>query len=287
MGSGSRTKVADLGSLEPGTHLCAFHPSASTLDRVAATFVGMGLASGDRVMYVAAEGQAETLLDLLPAHLRGRDVVASGQLALTSFSDAYGTSRPEDLDVVAEAFRAAAASSRASGFAGLRVAARMDGLAGLLGSADEVIRWERISTDLQRELRVSSVCLYDSTRIDPAPAALIAEAHAGSAPADAQTPIASFLAVDEPWGLRVSGEVDVSNRDLLHDVLLARAAVLPRLRLDVSELTFADVGTLTRLRAVAAGLPDGGWLALEHVPATVRRALTISGLGHERLRLES
>jgi hypothetical protein len=284
MGVGNGDVVPDLGSLEPGTHLCAFHPSARTLDRVAATFVAFGLAAGDRTMYVAGERDAETLLDLLPPHVPGREAVASGQLVLMSFSDAYGTSRPEDLGAVADGFRDLAEGSRSSGFPGLRVAARMDELAGLLGSADEVVRWERVSTDLQREIRVSSVCLYDSTRIDPAPAALIADAHAGSSPTDAQPPIAAFLAVEEPWGLRVSGEVDLSNRDLLHDALLARAAVLPRLRLDISELTFADVGAVSRLRAVAAGLPDGGWLALEGVPANVRRTLTVSGLAHERLR---
>jgi anti-anti-sigma factor len=92
--------------------------------------------------------------------------------------------------------------------------------------------------------------------------------------------------VGEPWGLRVSGEVDVSNRDLLHRLLVSRAAVTPRLRVDLSGLTFADVGTVTRLRAIADALPEGGWLALDRVPDLVRRVLDVTGLGHERMRLE-
>jgi ABC-type transporter Mla MlaB component len=285
MGAGSRG-LADLGSLEPGTHLCAFHPSSGALDRVAATFVGIGLAAGDRTMYVAGEDQAETLLGLLPEHVRAPEALSSGQLVLATFAEVYGAGRPEDLEAVADAFRVAAASSRASGFPGLRVAARMDDLSEFLGSADEVVRWERRSTDLQRELRVSSVCLYDSTRIDPAPAAFISDAHAGSAPADAGAPIAAFLAVNEPWGLRISGEVDVSNRDLLDGALRARAAVLPRLRVDVSELSFADVGTVSRLRSVASGLPEGGLLTLAGAPAALRHLLSIPGLTHDRLRFE-
>jgi ABC-type transporter Mla MlaB component len=130
------------------------------------------------------------------------------------------------------------------------------------------------------------VCLYDASRLDEDQAALIAREHDGLAPELAETPLARFLAVDEPWGLRISGEVDLSNRDLLHRTLLSRAAVRPRLQVDLAGLTFADVGGLSRLRAVAAGLPDSGWLLLSRVPAAVRRVLTLSGLHHERLRLE-
>ena len=92
--------------------------------------------------------------------------------------------------------------------------------------------------------------------------------------------------MDEPWGLRIFGEVDISNRDLLHRTLLSRAAVTPQLHLDVAGLTFADVGTLVRLRAVAAALPEHGWLSLHRVPAALRRVLDIAGVDHERLRVE-
>jgi hypothetical protein len=51
-------------------------------------------------------------------------------------------------------------------------------------------------------------------------------------------------------------------------------------------MTFADVGTLARLRSIAAALPDHGYLVLSRVPAVVRRVLDTTGLGHDRLRLE-
>jgi anti-anti-sigma factor len=140
-----------------------------------------------------------------------------------------------------------------------------------------------MSTGLQREIRVSSVCLYDASRIAPAQAASIAREHDGQAPEVDVPPLGTFLAADEPWGLRVSGEVDVSNRDLLHDAVLARAAAEPRLRLDLGEVTFLDACALSRLHAVAAGLPDGGWLELARVPAVVRRLLAVTGIRHERL----
>ena len=284
---GSYNSLSTLGSLEPGTHLCAFHQDEGQLTRVAATFIGQGLAAGDQLLYVTTDEQADAVLRALPAHVHGYDALFAGQLMVSSFADAYGTRKPDDLDTVADGFRAAAEQSRKSGFPGLRVAAQMDGLAPLLGSAEEVIRWERMCTGLQREIGVTSVCLYDAAQLEEEHAALLAREHAGFAPELAETPLASFLAVDEPWGLRIFGEVDISNRDLLHRTLVSRAAVRPQLHVDVAGLTFADVGTLFRLRAVADALPEHGWLSLGRVPAAVRRVMDIAGLDHERLRVES
>jgi anti-anti-sigma factor len=162
----------------------------------------------------------------------------------------------------------------------------MDGLTDLLGSIDAVTSWERMSTALQRELRVSSVCLYDTSRLEPGDGAAVAREHDGLAPVVDVAPIATFLAVDEPWGVRVRGEVDVSNRHLLHRLVLSRATVSPRLRLDLDGVTFADAATIARLRSIAAALPQGGHLVLAQVPPVVRRILQATGLRHDRLRFE-
>lgn len=285
MNRGEPPATADLGWLEPGTHLCAFPRTERQSTRIAATFVDQGLSAGDQLLYVANDEQAGALLEMLPAHVQAREAVSSGQLQVMSFAEAYGTERPTDLGTIADGFRAAAEDSRKQGFPALRVAAQMDQLAPLLGSPEDVIEWERMSTGLQHELGVSSVCLYSRSEIDDEHAARLAAEHAGLSPELAETPLASFLAVDDPWGLRVSGEVDISNGELLQRLLLSRAAVLPTLHLDLAGLTFADVGTLSRLRTVAAGLPEAGTLTLQGVPAFVRRTMDICGLGHEKLRL--
>lgn len=283
---GSHRASADLCSLEPGTHLCALEPDGPQLDRVAATFVAQGLAAGDQLLYVASEGQVDGLVRSLSEHLDASHAMSTGQLVTSSFELAYGSSRPEGLHTVADGFRLAAQQAHKRGFPGLRVAARMDQLTDLLGSMDEVRSWERMATDLQRDLRVSSVCLYDTSRLEPGDGATVAREHDGLAPDLEVAPIATFLAVDEPWGVRVRGEVDVSNRHLLHRLVLSRAAVTPRLRLDLEGVRFADVGTVARLRAIAAALPEGGHLVLARVPSVVRRILEAAGLRHERMRLE-
>jgi anti-anti-sigma factor len=283
---GAHRASADLGSLEPGTHLCALEPDATMLDRVAATFVGQGLAAGDQLLYVASEDQVDDLVRSLEQHLDAAHVLATGQLLTTSFEGAYGTSPPDDLDAVADGFRLAADQAQERGFPGLRVAARMDDLSGLLGSMDEVVAWERMATDLQRELQVSSVCLYDTHRLEAGEGAALAREHDGLAPDLDIAPIATFLAVDEPWGVQVRGEVDVSNRHLLHRLVLSRAAVAPRLRLDLEGVTFADACTIARLRSIAAALPEGGQLVLARVPTVVRRVLELTGISHPRLTVE-
>ncbi|HEX5918977.1 MAG TPA: MEDS domain-containing protein [Nocardioides sp.] len=283
---GSHRASADLCSLAPGTHLCALEPDASQLDRVAATFVRQGLAAGDQLLYIASDVQVDGLVESLSEHVDARHALSSGQLMASSFELAYGTSPPDRLDTVADGFRLAERQARKRGFPGLRVAARMDQLVDLLGSIDDVTSWERMSTDLQRELRVSSVCLYDTSRLDPGDGAMVAREHDGLAPDLDVPPIATFLAVDEPWGVRVRGEVDLSNRHLLHRLVLSRAAVTPRLRVDLEGVTFADVCTVARLSSIAAALPEGGHLVLARVPAVVRRILEATGIRHDRLRFE-
>jgi anti-anti-sigma regulatory factor len=273
----------DLGSLAPGTHLCAFHRDDAQLARIAGTFVGHGLSAGDQLLYIATDAQADTLLSGLSAHLDTSDLLASGQLLIRSFADAYGTRRPDDLAVITDGFRAAAAQSRKDGFAALRVAAQMDQLAPFLGSHEEACRWERLSTELQHDIGVSSVCLYGVDQLDEHQVTMLSDVHAGRAPEHAEPPAASFLAVPSPGGFRVSGEIDIANHQLLRRALLARAEVTPRLHLDLRELRFADVGALTQLRAVAAALPEDGCLLLDHTPAVVRRTLDLCELHHERM----
>jgi len=282
---GSHRAASDLCSLEPGTHLCALERDGE-LDRVAATFVGQGLAAGDQLLYVAAEQQVDGLVQRMSEHLDARHALRTGQLLTSSFELAYGSSRPDCLHTVADGFRLAARQARKRGFPGLRVAARMDQLTDLLGSLEEVQTWERMATVLQRDLRVSSVCLYDTGRLEPGEGAAVAREHDGLAPQVDVAPIATFLAVDEPWGVQVRGEVDVSNRDLLHRLVLSRADVTPRLRLDLDGVTFADAGTVSRLSSIAAALPEGGHLVLTRVPDVVRRILAATGLCHDRMRLE-
>src|SRR5687768_10098639 len=111
---GTEGARVSLDALDPGTHLCAFHRSPGQLTRIATTFIGHGLAAGDQLLYVTTDEHAESVLQAMPDH--ADHVVASGQLLIRTFAEAYGTRRPDDLGTVADGFRAAAAQSRKDGF---------------------------------------------------------------------------------------------------------------------------------------------------------------------------
>ena len=279
--------TANLADVAPGTHLCAFYDSDEQLTRIASTFVARGLAAGDRLLYIAADDDAATsMLVSLLGEDPSSHALASGQLHIQSFGDAYGDVHDGDLAPIEAGFRAAAEQARKSGFPGLRVAAEMGDFARFLGSSEEVLRWERRSTAMQRELGVTSVCQYDLRHLAADEAARLAAEHTALAPDRDDPPIASFLSVGEPWGLKVAGEVDVANREALIMAVRSRAEVSPRVHLDLGELTFADVGTVMGLHSLAAALPHDGHLVLRRPPDLLRRIMEIVGLGHQRLVVE-
>ncbi|MET1058104.1 MAG: MEDS domain-containing protein [Nocardioides sp.] len=280
--------TANLADLEPGSHLCAFYDTDQQLARIASTFVAWGLAAGDQMLYVAGDGDAATtMLTSLLDHLPGSHALASGQLMVRTFEDTYGGTHDGYLVRIEAGFRAAAEESRKSGYPALRVAAEMGDVATFLGSSDEVLRWERRATAMQRDLGVSSVCQYDLRHIEKGHAASLAAEHTALAPDGDESPMATFLAVGDPWGLRVAGEVDIANRAGLIRAIRSRAAVSPRVHLDLHGLTFADVGTLSGLHALAAALPHDGHLVLRRPPDLLRRILDITGLRHQRLVVEA
>ena len=279
--------TANLAYVTPGTHLCAFYDSDEQLAGIASTFVARGLAAGDRLLYIAEDDDAATsMLGSLLGEEPSCHALASGQLHIQSFRDAYGDVHDGDLAPIEAGFRVAAEQARKSGFPGLRVAAEMGDFARFLGSSDEMLRWERRSTVMQQELGVSSVCQYDLRHLAGDEVARLAAEHAALAPDRDDPPIASFLAVGEPWGLKIAGEVDVANREALILAVRSRAEVSPRVHLDLGELTFADVGTVMGLHSLAAALPHDGHLVLRRPPDLLRRIMEIAGLGHQRLVVE-
>ncbi|WP_116996775.1 STAS domain-containing protein [Desertimonas flava] len=73
------------------------------------------------------------------------------------------------------------------------------------------------------------------------------------------------FAHNAPGTLLLTGELDTSAESLLESLLLTLARCRPVLCLDLSEVTFVDMGGLRALRRVAAALRHrGGRLVIEH-----------------------
>jgi anti-anti-sigma factor len=286
---GPEDRLADLNSLAPGSHLCFFFADEAELNRAAAAFVGSGLDEGDQVLYVASDRPASgARSSLTESGVAADDHVSSGQLLVRSFSEVYGSADHLDIAEIAGSLRAAAGQSRDDGFPGFRVAAEMDDLVQALGSLELVRLWERMCSRVQREEGFSSVCQYNRSHFDdPAQMNLIAVEHTALAPAWVPQPLARFHATKKPWGLRVAGELDASNRAAFGRVLRARLAAHPRLRLDVRDMSFIDMGSLADLYDSAARLPWHGRIVLAGASAQLRQVIEIAGFRHPQVVIES
>jgi hypothetical protein len=225
----------DLAGVVPGTHLISFYQGDAELAKVAAVFVGAGLAAGDRVLYLVDDRPLHAAWASLEATPAAGSAIAAGQLVVRSFSDLYGGTGISDLTAAASRFRAAAELARCDGFPGLRVAVEMGNYTRALGSIEQVMAWERMSSDLQHELGISWVCHYDQRRPDWECSGFLSAEHDGIAPESARLPQASFLVTSQ--GLRITGAVDTTNRHRFVRVVRARLVASCQLTVDAGEGT--------------------------------------------------
>lgn len=75
--------------------------------------------------------------------------------------------------------------------------------------------------------------------------------------------------------LRVAGEIDLSNRHELDEALRAAALLGEDIHLELGELTFIDVGSVTVLVQAAMRLPPGRRMVLHDPPRSLRRIIAL------------
>jgi len=265
--------------------MIALYRGFADLARVAAAFVGAGLAAGDRVVYLAGDRPlTEVQASLEAINTSAGPAIEVGQLMLRSFTEVYGEAGHLNLAEAANGFRVMASLAKAEGFPGLRIAAEMGDFCRALGSIEQVLAWERMATQSQQETGITSVCHYDQLRLDRWQAELIVAEHAGAAPQTASEPLASILAT--PRGLRISGEVDITNRHEVLRAVRARLAACHHLTIDAGELTFIDAGTFADLYRIAGELPPDRRVIVANASVQLQRLVTILGWKHRQLRIE-
>ena len=277
---------ADLAGIRSGTHLCAFYSDAAELTSVASTFVAAGLSGGDKVLYVAGERSPDDVVGSLTERgVPTERAISSGQLLIKTFAEAYGAIGELDLDVVADGFRSTARQARTDGFPGLRVAGEMGDFVRAIGSPERMLSWERLATRVQHEEGITSVCQYDTRLLDDSMLRLLAGEHSGRSPKSLPAPLAGFYAQKAPWGLRVVGELDCSNRGQFGRALRARLDTEPRLVLDLGQLAFIDVGCLDELFDAAVSLTDDSRIVVLNATPQFRRIVDIAGFSHDRVEI--
>lgn len=270
-----------------GEHLCSFHGTAEEQRRLASAFVAAGLGAGERVLYLANDHASREILGLLSTN--GVDLQGStrdGQLVVLDFAAVAGPITDASLERVVAACRGEAERSRADGFTGLRIAVEMGDLAAALGGLDGLDAWEQTVGRAFEERGITALCQYDARRHDPVAQARIAAVHGAVAADDGSAPTTVLRATTTPWGLEVAGELDLSTTEAFGAALRARAAVRPRVTVDLAAVTFADVATLRAVFTVARELPEDAQIVLARVPAQIVRVLALLGWRDPRVEVQ-
>ena len=248
-------------------HLCLVYRRDSEAQQALLEYVVAGLARRERV-YVLT--MPDTATDTLEADLRRigvpfDDMVADHALVIGSAEQVYLTDGFFDTDRCLQAYARAARSAVDEGFTGLRAYAESQVV---LDHPEALAAWPgyELRADLHAtELPITVVCAYDARRW-PADDLMLAEAvHAGRS----RDHTAFWLRTDHDGLLRLSGEIDFAVSKELHRLLVTTASNRCGPVLDVSGVSFVDLGAARSLGAACEAV------ARRHGPTTIRGATSL------------
>ena len=264
-------------------HACAVPDSDEQLWEMTAAFLGAGITAGEQVLYFD-DGTVDAVLErLVDDRVPVRRPLSDGQFTVVDSEQTRQAFRSP----VAEA--AAMLSSQiddavAAGYSGFRTTGQLS--SGLertdgVGLAEHHAVIDGVVTG--RPARV--LCFYDRRRFPDAAIEQLRALHRVEFDAPALYDD-SLLRVTRiaPFRNRLAGEVDHSNRPVVHRLVTAtldealRSHSAPTvLELDLSSLRFLDVAGAVGLVHAAEGFPDSHRLALTGVRPGVLRVLDRCG----------
>jgi anti-anti-sigma factor len=281
--------VADLGAidqLQPGDHVCWVFDNDEHRLATMARYVHTGIHSGHKVLYFTDSPDPTTLLAGLAA--RGVPVgaaLAAGQLTVTAAEPTYLPMGVFSPAAMIEKCAAEARTARQEGWAGLRLTGDMTWATRLGVDPHLLTRYEAQVNRVYAGGYAMGLCQYDRRQYHASQLRRIMAAHpgtAGTGAGHAWTPLLRVVRTTDPPGLRLSGEVDSSNRHALAAVLsnlpqdLPPAGVASRpIVIDVTDLRYADAAAAQMLLRTAHAAAGG--LRLSGCSAALARLLEIVG----------
>ncbi|MFI1992266.1 MEDS domain-containing protein [Actinoplanes sp. NPDC020271] len=232
-----------LDRLGPGDHACLVYDDEPLWARSVTSFIRAGLLRHHRVLYCGQD--ADRLPSVLAGH--GVDVAAalrSGQLTMAGVEAAYLSDGVFDPEASLAAWEEEVETARAAGYHGMRGIGDMSWARH--GVAMDQLSWyeaqvNRICVDGY----TTGVCLYDRRLFGEPELRRVTRTHPATITRHtdpARIPLLRGVRTGE-LGLRLSGEVDLSNRQALRAMvehLVAGAPSRVPVTLDVSDLRFAD-----------------------------------------------
>lgn len=200
-----------------------------------------------------------------------REAIASGQLELGTFEDAYLPDGRFDADARIAGFEQAALSALADGYEGVRVAGDTTGI---LSDPEALAAWpayELRSDLLIARLPIIGVCSFDLRHCDPEPLATILSLHPEAAGAWPRGR-GFALHASRSGGLSLAGEIDANSATTIEVAASGAATDVHVPRLDVGALRFIDVAGMRALvAAIRAVGRDGDPVELRGARRTVTK----------------
>lgn len=259
---GTATTMVD--RLRLGDHVCW------TVDdnRLAATarLAGAGIEAGQRIVYLTGSLQPTALLAGLDSLGVPVDQARrAGQLEVLPADRAYLADGSFDPDRGLETLAERIKDARTAGYHGLRLITDMSWALREQPGVERLTWFEAQANRLFMDGSALAVCLYDRRSFPTELLREVAGAHPATTPVRVDpdwTPLLRAARTTRPYGLRLFGEADLSNRQALAAMLDAVIAEQPGdagpIVVDVSGLRFADAATaglfIHAARAAAAGL---------------------------------
>jgi anti-anti-sigma factor len=270
--------IPSVDEARTGQHLCQVYDSDDGLRRAVSDLVDSGLAAGDLVIHVTGSAPAE-----VRSYLRARGVgsdaaLERGQLRIISRTEVDG-SRDEVLAAVLDRLSATLEARGPEGYAAARIASEVDVLYGA-ETVEQLEARERLGDELVATHPVVVLCLYDRRLHDPGFLRLVEALHEGRvAPAVVvhRDDIVAIARLEDRTGIRVFGELDLSNRDAFADVLAAVVRAGPGdVVVDMTDVSFIDLDGIAVLVQVAEHHPERSVVLVSPNPM-VQRVLVLTG----------
>ena len=259
--------------LRPGDHICWTYSSEAEHRRVLTGFVADGLQAGQRVAYVAPRGEETRLIDYLrDCGVNANSLIDEGRLILGSAEEGYCPKGAFDPEESLMGFRAMAEQALADGHTGLRVAGENGWIL-----ADWLYRalWPGYEVRVDRMiagLPLIGMCSFDLRECGNEVMAVMDAVHPLRLGSSAATSTFHLHSAGDD-AVVVRGELDVATSELAESLLEAVAGDETVGRIDLSELSFADV---RGMRAIAAGAraiaENTGVVRLENPPKAFVKA---------------
>jgi anti-anti-sigma factor len=261
-----------------GEHVCCLLSSRAEQEELALEYLRAGLASEDRVWYIAADDPERVLALARSQRPELERPLRERQLLVSAAGESYLSVLPFDPARMIAALREAVGGALADGFAGLRVASEMAWATAPGHGFDRLEEYERGLAQLLADRPLAVVCQYQRRAFAPSRLAQLEALHTARALAP-RVSADGLLRVSRPVAgrFRIAGEVDISNSALLARTLEEAAAAGGEVAIDAERLEFLDLSGLRALAEAARALAPRRRLVLQRPAPHIRRLLELLG----------